>query len=85
MLGFSIQKILFTAIVILVVWYGFKWIGKVKIRREREKSYLRQNGKANSEKDLNSAEDMLECNACSAFVVANATRACGRSDCPYPC
>ena len=84
MLGFSIQKIIFTAIIILIVWYGFKWIGKIKIKRERERSYLRQDAKAKSKKDINETEDMMECNACGAFVVANATKACGRNDCPYP-
>jgi hypothetical protein len=84
MLGFSIQKILFTVFIVMAVWYGFKWIGQIKIRRERERSYLRRGAKKKSEKDFDGTEDMLECSACSAFVVAGATRACGRNDCPYP-
>ena len=84
MLGFSIQKIIFTAIIVVVVWYGYKWIGRVKIRREQDRSFLRQDSKANSNENRNGTEDMMECSTCSAFVVANATKACGRNDCPYP-
>jgi hypothetical protein len=84
MLGFSIQKLLFTVFIAMAVWYGFKWIGKMKIRRERESSYLRRNSKAGSDRRVDGAEDMFECNACGAFVAAKGTRSCGRADCPYP-
>jgi len=36
MLGFSIQKLLFTVAAIFAVWYGFKWVGRMKKVRERE-------------------------------------------------
>ncbi len=42
MLGFSIQKLLFTVAVVVAVWYGFKWVGRMKEVREREREKLRR-------------------------------------------
>ncbi len=36
MLGFSIQKLLFTVAVVVAVWYGFKWVGRMKQIRDKE-------------------------------------------------
>ena len=95
MFGFSIQKLLFTAAVIMAVWYGFKWLGQMKIKRDRERARLRRGAKGGaarsatesscgSEGDPDGAEDMVECSACGAFVAARGARSCGRADCPYP-
>ncbi len=92
MLGFSIQKLLFTVAVVVAVWYGFKWVGRMKIKRDAEaKAKLRReasgaasgaSGGASGAAD--DAEEMVECGACGAFVAVRGARPCGREDCPYP-
>jgi uncharacterized protein len=89
MLGFSIQKLLFTVAVIVAIWYGFKWVGRMKEVRDREREKLRrQAGKeatgGASGDASGDAEEMMECPACGAFVAAQGAKSCGRDDCPYP-
>ena len=43
MLGFSIQKLLFTVAVCIAVWYGFKWVGRMQVKRDADaKAKLRR-------------------------------------------
>ncbi len=92
MLGFSIQKLLFTAAVIVAVWYGFKWVGRMKVKRDAEaKAKLRRQasgdasgGSGGASGATVDAEEMVECAACGAFVAARGATSCGREDCPYP-
>ncbi len=89
MLGFSIQKLLFTAAVVVAVWYGFKWVGRMKEVREREREKLRRQAGKDAPGDAQGdasgdTEEMVECPVCGAFVAAQAPKSCGREDCPYP-
>ena len=92
MFGFSIQKFLFTVAVVMAVWYGFKWLGRMKIVREKERERLRRGARAGAAArsrtepadDPGDAEEMVECTACGAFVAVSGARSCGREDCPYP-
>ncbi len=97
MLGFSIQKLLFTVAVVVAVWYGFKWVGRMKqIRDQEAKDRLRRDAQSGNKgasgggasggapPDINSdAEEMVECAVCGAFVAVRGARNCGREDCPY--
>ncbi len=92
MLGFSIQKLLFTVAVVLAVWYGFKWVGRMKVIREKEaKDKLRRGaggsgggaGSADSSSATGDAEEMVECAVCGAFVAAKGAKDCGKDNCPY--
>lgn len=98
MLGFSIQKLLFTVAVVVAVWYGFKWVGRMKQIRDKEaKERLRRdapNGNkggngggasGNAPSDAHGdAEEMVECAVCGAFVAVRGAKSCGRDTCPYP-
>lgn len=93
MLGFSIQKLLFTAAIVVAVWYGFKWVGRMKQVRDREREKLRrQAGKETSGGAPGDApgdtsgdtEEMVECPACGAFIAATGAKSCGKAECPYP-
>jgi len=92
MFGFSIQKLLFTVAVVMAVWYGFKWLGQMKIKREKDRARVRRGAKtggaarmrADSDDDADDAEEMRECDACGSFVATRGARSCGRDDCPYP-
>ena len=87
MLGFSIQKLLFTIAVIAAVWYGFKWVGRMKeIRDEDAKDRLRREKQGSGEKAARSSvdsEEMVECATCGAFVASSGAKACGKDNCPY--
>ena len=95
MLGFSIQKLLFTVAAIFAVWYGFKWVGRMKKVREREaRERLRRqvgNGGEAGTSEFGAgvsvsgaAEEMVECPTCGAFVAITGAKSCGKADCPYP-
>ena len=92
MLGFSIQKLLFTVAVVVAVWYGFKWVGRMKVIREKEaKDKLRRGaggsgggaGSADSSSATGDAEEMVECAVCGAFVALQGAKDCGKDNCPY--
>ncbi len=92
MFGFSIQKLLFTVAVVVAVWYGFKWVGRMKVIREKQaKERLRREARGSGGSGVGGgassasgeAEDMVECAICGAFVPARGAKDCGRGDCPY--
>jgi uncharacterized protein len=86
MFGFSLTKLLFTAAVIALIWYGFKWVGRVQTRREAEERARLREGKspAADSRAGASAHDMVKCAVCGDFVSPEATRGCDRPNCPYP-
>lgn len=82
MFGFSLQKLLFTILVIAIVWYGFKMIARIQERRsegDAASRRRRRSGGAAAE-----AEEMVACALCGTFVPARNARSCGRDDCPWP-
>jgi hypothetical protein len=78
MLGFSLSKLLVLAILIAVVWYGFKLAGRMGRTR------LRGTGTDDSPPGTPRIEDMTRCCVCGVFVPAAGARDCGRAGCPYP-
>lgn len=90
MLGFSLQKLLFTAAAIALVWYGFKWLGRMRVQKQalaREQARrMAKEGRSGSgaTKAAPDVEDMIECTVCGSFVASSGTRNCGKTDCPYP-
>ncbi len=91
--GFSLTKLIFTVLVIVVIWKGFKFFGRlqdVKIRtRKAENLKRRAAAQAGNKAGVKAAKppdktaDMTECPVCATFVVASGAEACGREDCPY--
>lgn len=78
MFGFSFQKLLFTAMVIAAVWYGFKWVARVQdLRRKVERLDRESRG------EQGAMEDMVQCATCDAFVAVRGATNCGRDNCPY--
>ncbi len=75
MFGFlSLPKLLFTALVIAAVWYGFKWINRTqKLRRENaERDRVSPESAAKR-----AVEDMVQCPDCGAYVPAHGHHDCG--------
>jgi len=86
MLGFSITKLLFTIGAIAVIWYGFKWVGRMQEQRAAAEKRKPKTARAADKSDAgaDAIEDMVACSTCGDFVAAKGTRACGRDNCPYP-
>jgi len=86
MFGLGFSKLALLVIVVLAVWYGFKYVGRVEevrqnLKRARDaadRAQSRTRGRARIE-----AEDMVKCRVCDAYVAASGAARCGRSDCPW--
>ncbi len=91
MFGFSLTKLLFTAAIIALIWYGFKWVGRVQANREAEhRARLREGRPREGQARPGdspveaTAHDMVKCAICGDFVSPEATQGCDRPGCPYP-
>ena len=95
MFGFSLPKLLFTAITIALVIYGFRWIGRlqqINEQRLKERKNPRKQGDAaasaqrrtSTVADADDIETMIACKVCGSYVAAGSARSCGSDDCPYP-
>ncbi len=80
MLGFSLTKFIVLAAIIALVWYGFKWVGRVNRQRSGGELPPEDGGKAVTE----DVEDMAKCEVCGTFVPTSGAGDCGRDSCPYP-
>ncbi len=81
MFGLSITKILFTALVVFLVWHGFKWYARLqedRIEKKASGGKVKSGGKAAID-----AEEMVKCAVCGTFVASNGAVSCGKDDCPY--
>ncbi|MGH6660831.1 MAG: hypothetical protein ACREB6_04780 [Rhodospirillales bacterium] len=83
MFGFSLTKLLFTAAVIVLIWYGFKWLRRVQDERERQDRERLKGGSTRAHGDPD-AETMIKCPTCGTYLAAGAPKSCGEADCPYP-
>lgn len=87
----SIQKLIVLAAVIALVWYGFKFVGRLQDRRKAEGGLggraprrPKTRGRAPAaESRSQDAEDMIACPVCQAYVQVRGATRCDRSDCPY--
>ncbi len=87
----TLPKILFTLAVIIIVWQGYKWLGRMQTRRNaiaretaRGSGHGGRAAAATAAPSPAEVEDMVECTVCGAFVPARGAVACGRGECPYP-
>jgi hypothetical protein len=72
----SLSKILTTILVIVAIWYGFRWLKRLA---ERERPRPRPRG--GPPKDIRPIEDLIACGVCGDYAPSGAA-ACGRADCP---
>ena len=77
-----LTKFLITAVIVLVVWYGFKWVGRLQKQRREEARRQVQGGTATQRTEV--PEDMIACPTCGDYVAPGAAVNCGRDGCPYP-
>ena len=74
MFGFSIQKLVFTVLLIVIVLYGKRLISRVG-------SQTKSMGGGGGTRPV--GEDTQQCAVCGVYVSALSPASCGRSDCPY--
>lgn len=79
-----LAKLLFTAAAVVIVWYGFRWLGRAQARRRVEDERRMRRDGTRREAPRAAVEDMLACPACGTYVARDTARNCGRADCPYP-
>jgi hypothetical protein len=91
MFGLGFSKVLFTIFAVLVVWYGYRWYGRVQARRRAElDEHMRRDvrgaaaGGPRRATGADKVEDLVPCGTCGAYVPVRGARACGRAGCPYP-
>jgi len=87
MFGLSPNKILFTALVIAAVWYGFKWLNRFQAD-QKKKSRQQPPNNSRSEAAQNSSndadyEELVACPKCGDYVLAGKKCGCGKEACPY--
>ena len=90
MFGFSLQKLLVLAAIVAIVWYGFKYVGRLQqmrdasnVPRARKRRWPGRAQRTERPAEGPAAEDMVQCPVCDAYVPARGATNCGRADCPY--
>lgn len=86
MFGLSFAKVLVLAIVISVVWFGFRWFQRWEKEQAARNAApaTRKNASARAEPHQLAAEDMVACAVCGAYVAPRSATSCGKANCPYP-
>ena len=86
MLGLSLGKLFLLALLILVIWYGFKYVNRVEEVRQTIRKAARDaaaRSQARQGSPAIKAEDMVKCRACGVYVTKSGATNCGRPDCPW--
>ncbi len=87
MFGLSPTKILFTALVIAAVWYGFKWLGRVQEGQKKPRGGGGGHAPSNQASHSNASdveyEELVPCPKCGDYVIADKRTGCGKEGCPY--
>jgi ribosomal protein L32 len=85
-MGLSLGKILVLAVLVAVVWYGFKYRARIEAVRavlQREAEARRARARQGEPRQTLAAEDLVKCDRCGSYVAAHSASACGRADCPW--
>ncbi len=87
MFGLSFTKLLVLAILILVVWYGFKYAARIEAVKQtlRAEARRRQAGGGGAEirQPTRPVEDLVKCRQCGSYVAAQGAANCGKPQCPW--
>lgn len=80
---FSASKLLVLALIIAVVWYGFKLISRrnQNVGARQPRGHIGARRRETPDPDV---QDMESCPVCGTFVPNASAKACGRDGCPYP-
>ncbi len=77
MLGFGLQKLIVLAVVIAVVWYGFRWVSRYqRVRQKEEADSIPRRPRRTRRRVRDKPEELARCHKCGAFVPLNAPHDC---------
>jgi hypothetical protein len=76
-----LPKILLTVLIVIAVWYGFRYVTRLSGRLG---GGTRADPTVNQDPPPPAVEETSRCPICGTYVVTNRARRCDRSDCPYP-
>ena len=82
MFGFSLTKLVFTIIAVVIVWQGFKWLGRKSDVSVGGGNATKKAGKSSAKAAKANVEEMVKCDVCGTFVAPD-VKSCGRDDCPF--
>jgi uncharacterized protein len=82
-----LPKLLLLVVIVLVAWYGVRFITRIGqmrqvLRRAAEQAAVNARGRDPHTPAL-MPEDLVKCRVCASFVPAKGTTRCGRANCPY--
>ena len=84
MFGLSVTKLLLLAILIVIVWYGFKYAARVEAVKQALRSEMpRRRDSGDMRRSKRPVEDLVKCQRCGAFVAAQGATNCGKPQCPW--
>ncbi|HEY1503341.1 MAG TPA: hypothetical protein VGF92_03525 [Stellaceae bacterium] len=90
MFGLSFTKLLLLAVLVLIVWYGFKYAARIEAvkqalraeaLRRREAAAVGRGG--DIPRSARPVEDLVKCQRCGSFVAARGAANCGKPQCPW--
>jgi hypothetical protein len=90
----SLPKLILLILIIVAVWYGFRFLGTIERARRQAERQMRQGaarqaagrsgaGRTGSGHDLSKVEDTVKCRVCAAYVPVRHPARCARADCPF--
>jgi hypothetical protein len=82
MIGLSLPKLLLFALLVAIVWFGYRYVNRVEQIRRAVREELRRRQPPGRPRSIE-AEDLVKCNRCGAYVAARSASSCGRPDCPW--
>ena len=82
MFAISLGKFLVLALLVGIVWLGFRYKSRVEEIRRTVREELRKREAPASRRRVE-AEDLVKCAQCGAYVSARSPKSCGRPDCPW--
>ncbi|HWZ67851.1 MAG TPA: hypothetical protein VNW89_08490 [Stellaceae bacterium] len=72
---FAVPKLVVLVLIVVAAWVGYRWLNGLTRELPRRRPV--------SPHPAVSAEDLVSCGVCGAYVAAGAP-GCGRPDCPRP-
>lgn len=82
MFGFSITKLVFTVVIVFVVWQAFKYFTRLSDQREKRGSVGGKGASSGPSQSTPGVEDMVKCSVCESYV-ARGSKSCGQEGCPF--
>ena len=81
MFGAGPQKLIVLIAILVAVWYGFRYIGRLAAERRALERAAGTRGRMRP-RGSRRVEDMVKCALCGDYVPATGVGSCDRANCP---